>query len=695
MHEMSEKVVSIRSKEIDLGGEKPFDVGGTHVRPAALELEHGGAVTSVEPRVMKVLVALNRARGAPLSRDALIDQCWEGRIVTESAINRCVSQLRKALNGDASIGVETIPKIGYRLKTGVLTAEATKPADAPPQRTLALKSAVLLAAAAGTALAGALLFMILRPAPSWTAVDYRPLTSAQEIETFPALSPDGAQIVYTVQAEPGAGEDLYLRAVDGGAPVRLTTNPANEFGAEWSPQGDRIAFVRHNGRLPCSLVTMPVPGGPERVVGGCEAADYTRITWIDENTLAISDQPSEDQLRRIRAVDIETGAMRDLTEPRAGTLGDNDPQASPDGRYVLFRRTLMHGADDLYLVDVRTGEERALTTDGWKAPGYVWSADSRHVFFSSNREGGFGLWTVNAQRPGPPKRVSLGLGALTFTRMSMDRNNRLAVEANRGRTNLAAMTAGGAVRPVTDGAGEDWGPQVSAEGDVAFVSMRSGLPELWVTGPEGAPNRITDLGASYITRSSWSQDGSSIAFTAVRGRRAELYIVGRDGSRLRALTDDGIDKIDPAFSVSGNAVYYIEHAASGWRLMRVGLEDGAEPEPAPGGENWRSLRAGAEGRLFGVRQGSGNVIALGGGEVPDVTLDITDDWTVGEEGVFVLRGRYTGSPSLWLYPWDGGERKVSDLPPGADWLSASAGGGVVFARPLDRQVDIGLLQLGG
>lgn len=693
MNEMSEKVVAIRPKEIDLAGEKPFEAGGTHVRPAALEIEHDASTVSLEPRVMKVLVALYRARGAPLSRDALIDQCWGGRIVTESALNRCVSQLRKALSGDASIVLETIPKVGYRLKIGAPAAIDEKPALAPAQETATLKAAIVLAAVAATALAGLLLFLVLRPAPSWTAVDYRPLTTAQEIESFPALSPDGAQIVYTMQAEPGAGEDLYLRPVAGGSPVRLTTHPANEYGAAWSPQGDRIAFVRQDGHQPCSIIVTPMPGGPERAVARCQTADYTRLTWIDERTLAISDHREPEELRRIRAIDIETGAMRDLTAPAPGSFGDNDPQASPDGRYLVFRRTIMHGADDLILLDLRTGRERALTTDGWKAPGYVWSADSRHVFFSSNRNGGFGLWTVDVERPGPPQRVSLGLGAVTFTRMSMDRNNRLAVEATRGRTNIAAMTPAGVISAITDGAGEDWGPEMAADGAVAFVSMRSGLPELWVTGADGWPNRITDLGASYITRSAWSKDGSSIAFTAVRGRRAELYVVGRDGSQLRALTDDGVDKVDPAFSPSGDSVFYIEHTVEGWRLMRAGLEPGAEPQAVPGGEGWRALRAGPYDRLYGVRAGSPKIVTLDGGAAPDVILEPNDLWTVGGEGIFVMRGRYTSAPSLWLFPWRGAGRKLADLPGESDWLSLGADGRVVFARPIERQTDIGLLQL--
>jgi DNA-binding winged helix-turn-helix (wHTH) protein len=101
-----------RKAEIVLADEVSFVLAGSLVRPAALEIEYDGAVTPLEPRVMQVLVALYRVAGEPLSRDALIDSCWGGRVVTEGALNRCVGQVRKVLAGNPLVRIETIPKIG-------------------------------------------------------------------------------------------------------------------------------------------------------------------------------------------------------------------------------------------------------------------------------------------------------------------------------------------------------------------------------------------------------------------------------------------------------------------------------------------------------------------------------------------------------------------------------------------------------
>jgi tetratricopeptide (TPR) repeat protein len=66
---------------------------------------------------MQALVALARAKGSIVTRDELIERCWDGRIVTDDAINRVLSRIRQIGSGvgGGSFTVETITKVGYRL----------------------------------------------------------------------------------------------------------------------------------------------------------------------------------------------------------------------------------------------------------------------------------------------------------------------------------------------------------------------------------------------------------------------------------------------------------------------------------------------------------------------------------------------------------------------------------------------------
>src|SRR4029078_2151231 len=102
---------------IDLAQEADFDLGLLQVRPACCEVKWNGGAQSLQRRVMQVLVALARARGSVVSHGDLVMRCWRGLSVSDDAIVRCISKLRKlAANfSDAPFAIETIPGVGYRL----------------------------------------------------------------------------------------------------------------------------------------------------------------------------------------------------------------------------------------------------------------------------------------------------------------------------------------------------------------------------------------------------------------------------------------------------------------------------------------------------------------------------------------------------------------------------------------------------
>ncbi|HEY0802137.1 MAG TPA: SUMF1/EgtB/PvdO family nonheme iron enzyme, partial [Steroidobacteraceae bacterium] len=103
---------------IDLGRETDFALGTLQVRPSSREVLADGGKEVLEPRVMQVLVALARARGAVVSRDQLVVQCWTGRVVGEDAINRCIARVRRLAEAHGGFTIETIARVGYRLTEG-------------------------------------------------------------------------------------------------------------------------------------------------------------------------------------------------------------------------------------------------------------------------------------------------------------------------------------------------------------------------------------------------------------------------------------------------------------------------------------------------------------------------------------------------------------------------------------------------
>ena len=125
---MAEVDLATPTERIDLANEREFDLGGLKVRPSERVVVRGGEQRELQPRVMQVLVGLAKARPDVVSRDRLIDLCWDGRIVGDDALNRCVLALRHLAQEFAPppFEIQTVPRVGHRL---VVTAEKKVPAQ--------------------------------------------------------------------------------------------------------------------------------------------------------------------------------------------------------------------------------------------------------------------------------------------------------------------------------------------------------------------------------------------------------------------------------------------------------------------------------------------------------------------------------------------------------------------------------------
>lgn len=148
---------------IDLAQEPDFDLGSLRVRPARCEVACNGVAQTLQRRVMQVLVALAQARGSVVSQSDLVVRCWRGLSVSDDAIYRCISKLRKlaADYPEPPFEIEAIPGVGYRLKSSGLVEEAgvTAPA-APNNRRFQLRAIQAAAALAILVVAVAALWMV-------------------------------------------------------------------------------------------------------------------------------------------------------------------------------------------------------------------------------------------------------------------------------------------------------------------------------------------------------------------------------------------------------------------------------------------------------------------------------------------------------------------------------------------------------
>ncbi|NKI34767.1 hypothetical protein HFP89_06270 [Wenzhouxiangella sp. XN79A] len=88
--------------------------GGWRFDPATGDLDDGRAVVRLEPQVARLLAFFLTHQHILVGRDDLIREVWDGRIVSDHAINRCVSILRSRLTPqDRNAFIETVVRRGF------------------------------------------------------------------------------------------------------------------------------------------------------------------------------------------------------------------------------------------------------------------------------------------------------------------------------------------------------------------------------------------------------------------------------------------------------------------------------------------------------------------------------------------------------------------------------------------------------
>ena len=97
-------------------------------------LDGPGGNLRLEPKVMGVLLCLAEHAGDVVTRDQFVQRVWDGRLVSDEVLSRCISLLRTQLrdNPREPQFIQTVPKIGYRLITPVVPFESRPPPLAAP-----------------------------------------------------------------------------------------------------------------------------------------------------------------------------------------------------------------------------------------------------------------------------------------------------------------------------------------------------------------------------------------------------------------------------------------------------------------------------------------------------------------------------------------------------------------------------------
>jgi TolB protein len=130
---------------------------------------------------------------------------------------------------------------------------------------------------------------------------------------------------------------------------------------------------------------------------------------------------------------------------------------------------------------------------------------------------------------------------------------------------------------VTVNRGLNISPSWAPDGrSLAYTSYRTGYPDVYVQsiyqmGRVSRPAAGTEVAQNFLP--SWSPDGNRLAFTSSReGHTAEVYVVNRDGTNLRRLTNNKAGNLAPSWSPSGAQIVFVSGRSGDAQLYLMGAD---------------------------------------------------------------------------------------------------------------------------
>lgn len=110
---MEQKTLQVNHWVVDIRSGELFAASPAHDISSSCITSHG----RLEPKGTALLIVLAESAGQLVDKESLINKLWPGQVVTDDALTRVVSRLRKSLEDDPKAPeiIETIPKRGYRL----------------------------------------------------------------------------------------------------------------------------------------------------------------------------------------------------------------------------------------------------------------------------------------------------------------------------------------------------------------------------------------------------------------------------------------------------------------------------------------------------------------------------------------------------------------------------------------------------
>jgi len=288
-------------------------------------------------------------------------------------------------------------------------------------------------------------------------------------------------------------------------------------------------------------------------IPGSEIAVKMEVTVSEAAKVIKADVLVSDLIKNEKILNKRYTASKNILRALSHSIS-NDIFKVITGRDGIFRTKIAYTVSSsdkkwLYIMDWDGYNPLKVVTKGLTLS-QSWSPDGQYLIYSSEREGNWGIYSLDIRKYRETMLFS-AKGLNLAGGVSPD--GRITISSSKdGSPEIYVMNRDGSnLRKLTTSYGIDVSPVFSPEGSqIAFVSDRGGSPQIYIMDSDGTRLRRLTFEGSYNTSPVWSPDGKWIAFVGRKNSNNQIFMIKSDGSDLRQITDKGNNE-NPTFSPDG------------------------------------------------------------------------------------------------------------------------------------------------
>ncbi|MBQ4835754.1 winged helix-turn-helix domain-containing protein [Pseudoalteromonas luteoviolacea] len=533
----------------------------------------------LEPKVAELLSYFCQNPQRAISRDELIEQVWFGQVVSDSAINRIVVKLRKALDDNDKIKrfVVTVPKVGYKfaIKVEATTHNDELHLEGPANKKSLLhksspvyrsKHLYLVLCFIAACITYSVFVSQSDSTPTYIDAKVSPLSRLSTTQFEGAMSPDLRYLAFSAPTALGVNQ-LHIHDNQNNITHIVSPESGKAHDAYWSDDGQKLFYLFDQGQE-CEIhqieISEAIFSAP-KVVYQCADSQLRSVIHIPkEQKLLFIERGAEYAPWQVYSISLNTVAKRKVAQPIANGKGNYYLDRDRKTNRILLLHESAPGISQAFELNITDSTYRSLLTLPYMVRSALWGHDlntivhpGEHPSFdlvaTSLASGQQQVLYSDSRRITDLNRINNGKDYL-FSSYIVNRDIQFDGDVN-ALSNSSVM---------------DYLPAISNDAkQLAFISKRSGYSKLWLQQIGTNQLRsieLEDQGRLFY-HLDWSFDDKRLLANTNKG------IVIYDIEHLEVLkVIDTTQTVTAAGWYSDEEVHYSEWHKQGWQLNLLNIK---------------------------------------------------------------------------------------------------------------------------